>query len=114
MRLNHPERSIKGRLPIKALVIFAILVLALLGGLFHHHESASDSSACSYCHVGVQTPVIDLADALVAPFFAAVGSVAPTLVSDLPRTVHFSTLIPRAPPITIHPAMLWEGCVGLV
>jgi hypothetical protein len=94
--------------------IVAILVLGLLGGLFHHHESASDSAACSYCHAGVQTPEIDLAGALVAPSFAAVGSVAPVQPFGFPRIVQVSTLIPRAPPRTTHPVMFCEGCVGLV
>jgi hypothetical protein len=71
MRFEHPERSIRGRVPTKALAIVAILVLGLLGGLLHHHESASDSVACPYCHAGVQTPVIHLV--LVALCFAAVG-----------------------------------------
>jgi hypothetical protein len=114
MRHKHSERSIRGQFPLTGLAIVAILVLVLLGGLFHHHESASDSAACSYCHAGVQTPVVDLAGALVTPSFAAVGSVAPAQPSDFPRISHFSTLVPRAPPVPNHPLMFWEGCVGLV
>jgi hypothetical protein len=114
MRPKHSERSVRGQFPIAGLAIVAILVLGLLGGLFHHHESASDSAACSYCHAGVQTPLVGLANALVTPCFAAVGSVAPAQPSGFPRIVHFSTLVPRAPPVPNHPVMFWEGCVGLV
>jgi hypothetical protein len=113
MRLKHPERSIRAQVPIKAIAIVAILVLGLVGSLFHHHESASESAACSYCHAGVQTPVMDLAGALVAPSFAVVGFVTLARLSRLPRIVQFSTLIPRAPPTTMHPATFWEACVGL-
>jgi hypothetical protein len=114
MRLSHLERSIRGQFPTKGIAIVAILVLGLLGGLFHHHESESDSAACSYCHSGVQTPVAHLAAALVAPFITAVESVTRTWTAHLPQIVHFSTLIPRAPPVTTDPAVYREGCAGLV
>src|SRR5258706_589143 len=84
--------------PIKALAIVAILLLGLLGGLFHHHESASESAACSYCHAGVQTLPIDLSGALITPLFAVVGVVTPARASDPPRIVPSATLVPRAPP----------------
>jgi hypothetical protein len=67
-------QNFRGRFPVMRLAIVAILVLVLFGGLFHHHKYESDSTACSYCHAGVQTPVIDLGGASAAPFIAAVGS----------------------------------------
>ena len=60
------------------------------------------------------TDLLDLAGALVATTFAVVELLAPTRPSHLPGAVHFSTLIPRAPPATTHPVMFWEGCVGRV
>ncbi len=111
---TQSERSIPGEFAINAVFIVAILVLGLLGGLFHHHRSGVDYDACSYCHAGAQTALLDLAGALVATTFAVVECLTPTRPSHLPRAVHFSTLIPRAPPATTHPVMFWEGCVGLV
>jgi hypothetical protein len=112
MRLKHSERSTWGQFPTMEFAIVAILVLGLLGGLFHHHESASDSAACSYCHAGVQTPEIDLAAALVAASFAVVGFVTLSQPSCLPRSVRFSTLIPRAPPSQLIPSffgrVVWD------
>jgi hypothetical protein len=104
----------RGQFPTYGLAIVAIVILGLLGGLFHHHESASDSAACSYCNTGIEAPVPDLAAALVAAFLVAIGSVTPTGPSHFPRIVRFSSLVPRAPPLTIDPPAFWEGCVGLV
>ena len=103
LRLTYPERSIGEQFRIKALAIVVILVLGLLGGLIHHHESAGDFDACSYCHAGFQRPVIDLSVALAATTFAVVGLVAPSRPACLPRVVHYSTLVPRAPPDTTVP-----------
>lgn len=114
MKVKHPARSIRERLPSKALAIVAVLVFALFGCLFHHHESAPESAACSYCQAGVQTPVIDLAGALVATTSAVLGFVTPARPSRLPRVVRFLTLVPRAPPATTHPVAFWEGCAGPV
>ena len=114
MRLEQLKRSIWRQFPIKGLVIVALLILGLLGGLFHHHESQAESAACLYCHAGVQAPVTDLASTLVAPSFAFVATVEADLPSAPPRIFTFSKLIPRAPPVTTHPAMFWEGYVGLV
>jgi hypothetical protein len=114
MSNTHPERSIREKFATNAVLIVAILVLGLLGGLFHHHASGVDYDACSYCHAGVQTAALDLAGALVATTFAVIESVTPTRPSHLPRVVHVSKLVPRAPPVTTHPVMFWEGCVGLV
>ena len=99
---------------MKALAVVAVLVVVLLGGLSHHHTSAADADACSYCHVGLETRVIDLTAAGLRPPLASIGYITPTRPSRLPRIVHFLTLIPRAPPITTHPVMFREGCVGLV
>ena len=95
------------------LAIVAVLVLGLLGGLFHHHESESESAACSFCHAGVQIAVADPAGALGAPFFEAVGSIAPTWPSRIPRIVHYVTLVPRAPPATTHSVVFGEGAVDV-
>lgn len=114
MRLKHPRWCIRAQYSTKPIAIVAIFVLGLLGGLFHHHESARDADACSYCHAGAQAPPIDPATALVAPFLAAVGSVTPTRTSALSRNVQLSTLVPRAPPITTHFLVFWEGCIRVV
>jgi hypothetical protein len=112
MRLKNPARSSRNQVPVKALAIVAVLLLGLLGGLLHHHESAKESDACSYCHAGFQTPVIDLARALIATTFAAFGFVVPAWPAYLPQ-VHFSTIPPRSPPATTHPELFWECCAGL-
>jgi len=114
MSLSFPNLSIAEGVPARALVIVAILVLGLLGGLFRHHESASDSAACAFCHAGVQTPVPDLAGTLFATGAAVVGFIPPVLPSRLPGVAHFSTLIPRGPPVATHPVMFREGCMGVV
>ena len=93
------------RFPTIAVAIVIILILGLLGGLFHHHESESDQIACSYCHAGLQTPVFDLAGALVVTTFAPVGFVTPRRASRIPRLVQSSTLVPRAPPATTFAVM---------
>lgn len=108
MRLKRPLRSGRPRLTT-ALVVVAVLVVVLVGGLFHHHESETESAACSCCHAGLQTPVADLG-ALVTVRFVVVGFLSSTRPSRIPNLVHFSTLIPRAPPVVTHPVVLWEGC----
>jgi hypothetical protein len=112
-RLMHPERNIREQFPFKALALVAILVLALLGGLLHQHKSASDADACSYCHAGIETPVLDLGAALVATNSAVVGFTTPARPSRPRPVVPFSTLVPRAPPATTYPVIFWEGCAGL-
>jgi hypothetical protein len=114
MRLNHPERRIGVPLSSwKAIALIAVLILALLGGLFHRHASASESAACPICHAGGQTPVADLAGALAAPFLTTVGFVSPARSELVAHIFKFSKLIPRAPPIATHPVMFREGCAGL-
>jgi hypothetical protein len=105
MRFRDSERSIRERFPAIAFAIVTVLVLGLLGGLLHHHESESDEISCCYCHVGLQTPVSDLASALVVATFAPVGFVTPGWPSRIPRVIHFSTLVPRAPPVTTLPGL---------
>ena len=114
MRLNHPVTSIRGKFPIKVLALIAILLLALLGGLFHYHESETGAAACSYCQARAQRPVIHLARNLVAPLFETAGVVTPTRPTQLPHIVRISKLVPRAPPITVHPVVFWERGAGLV
>jgi hypothetical protein len=101
-------------LPIRVLALVAILLLGLLGGLFHHHESETEAAACSYCHAPAQKPVIDLAGTLVAPSFETVGIVTPARPAQLLQIVRFSKLVPRAPPTTAHSVVFWEGGAGLV
>jgi len=91
------------RFPTIALVIVAVLVLGLLGGLLHHHESESEAAACCYCHCGLQTPIFDLAIALVATSFAPVGFVTPSPPIRVPSVIHFFLVVPRAPPATAIP-----------
>ena len=113
MKGTQAGRNVRHRFSGKALAIVGILVLGLLGGLLHHHDSESDSDACSYCHAGVQTPVIDLAVTLVATTFAVVGFVGPRRPVCLPQVVRRPPFVPRAPPSTTHPAASWEGWVGI-
>ena len=113
MKLRRTERSIKTRFRITGTAIVAILILGLFGGLFHHHESESDCAACSYCHAIVQPAVIDLVNDLVAPSLQFMGVVFRTRAACLPRTVQFSTLVPRAPPSTTQPVVFWESGVAL-
>ena len=111
---THPELRIRKEVGLKAAGIVAILILGLVSGMVHHHACASDYKACSYCHAGVQTAVLDLSGALVAATFAVVELVAPSRPSFLPGVVHFSRLVPRAPPVTTHRDMSSGGCVGFV
>ena len=111
MRIENPARSIRNRVPVKMLAIVAVLLLGLLGGLLHHHESAKESDGCSYCHAGFQTPVINLARALIASTFPAVVFAVPARSAYLPQ-VHFSMIPPRSPPATTHPELFGECCAG--
>ena len=105
MKKRSPEPNVAARLSMMAIATVAVLVLALLGGLFHHHESASDSDGCSYCHTGVQTAVSNLARTVAVPFLDAVGSVDPAQSSEPAAVLVFSTFIPRAPPASTRPAL---------
>jgi len=114
MRLTDPDRSRGNWIPIRDLVAVAVLGLVLFGALLHHHASAAEAATCSYCQAGVETPVPDLAGVLTTTSFVVVWCVTQTPPCRLPRVVHFSTLIPRAPPVTTLPVIFREGCVGLV
>lgn len=105
MRFEHRERSTPEWFPTIGFAIVAIVVLGLLGGLLHHHESESDEITCCYCHAGPQTRVFDLARAWVVTTLAPAGFVTPLRLSCIPRMIHFSTLVPRAPPVTVVPVM---------
>ena len=97
----------------RAVAFIAVLIGLLLGGLFHHHEDASQEAACPYCHTGVQAPVPDLARILPTPFFTVVAVVSSNSVSQWTPVLSFSTLIPRAPPAATLPVVFWESCGSL-
>ena len=92
------------RVPLAAVAIVAILIVGLVGGLFHHHENAAESAACAYCHAGVQTPVSDLARTLPTPFFTIVGTAPIEPVSRWAPVLLPSNTTPRAPPSPTHSA----------
>jgi hypothetical protein len=97
-----------------AVAIAAILLFGLVGALFPHHETAADADECSYCHAGILTPIADLARLLAAPFRAAIAYLDPTPPAPPASLSPRSTLIPRAPPASTHPALFWEGCAASV
>ena len=112
MTLGYWER--KGGVWLSAMraALAAVLVAGLSGALFHHHESDSDCAVCSLCHVGVQAPVIGLADALTGPLFAAIGFVNRVYSCHFARAVQYSTISPRAPPEPPNRASFREECAG--
>jgi len=113
MSAKSRTRHIACRFPTGASVVIAVLVLALLGGLFHHHETASESDACPYCHAVVQTPVADLGRILPTPFFEVIGTVTLAPVGRLVSIRPFLITDPRAPPASTHPALVRESWTGL-
>jgi hypothetical protein len=92
--------------------LVTLVILGLTAGLFHLHGSESACSVCVLCHAGVQAAVTDLASSLASPFLKTVGYVTAVPADFVHWIRHFSTLVPRAPPISTHPAMLREGCAG--
>jgi len=88
----------------------AVLILALLGGLIHHHESESDAAVCSYCHANVQTPVPNLARTLPAPRLIVVATLFLVPVSRWVHAFAVSSPIPRAPPIATPSTLFWKNC----
>ena len=96
MKVRNIGRSTKRGLPAIAFAVVAILILVLLGGLFHHHEPEVEAAACCYCHAGVQSPVFDLAIVWIA--LAPVGLASPALPGRVSGVDRFSKLAPRAPP----------------
>src|ERR1700757_1697526 len=106
MNPRSSSRVVGPRLRLAAMAVFAILIIGLLGGLFHHHQNAAEAAACSYCHAGVQTPVSDLARALPTPFLTIVGTAPIEPVSRWAPVLLPSNTAPPAPPSPTHPASL--------
>lgn len=104
MNPRFSSRIAGPRVRLAATALVAILIIGLLGGLFHHHENETEAAACSYCHAGVQTSVSDLAQTLPAPFFAIVGTAPIEPVSRPAPVLLPSNRTPRAPPSLTHPA----------
>jgi hypothetical protein len=95
------------------MAIIAVLLIALFGDLIHHHDSETESVACSYCHTGAERPIPDLSAVLLEPLFAEVGYVTSALRLRTAAILRFSTLISRDPPASTHPALIWESPAGL-
>jgi len=108
-----PQKKAAGYASVRAIAIVAILLVALFGGTFHHHSSASESTACPVCHTGLEKPATDLATVLADPWFAAVGSVAARPFRNPAPTLLVSGLAPRAPPASTLLAMFRESCAGV-
>lgn len=85
------------QLSIRSAVV-AVLFIALLAGLVHHHNSEAESTACPCCHAGLERPVPLLADLLAAPPLKEVGSIDQVLSPRIQPVVCFATIGPRAPP----------------
>jgi hypothetical protein len=102
------------RVPLAAMAIVALLILGLLGGLFHHHKNEKDAAACSYCHSVIQTPVQDLARNLPSPAFRVVGAAIPNPVSRWAVILPNSSTTPRAPPSATRLVLFWESCAVAV
>jgi hypothetical protein len=113
MMFTSPQQPAAPRILTQRIAIAAVLLVGLFGGLLHHHDSESELITCSYCHVGSQRPIADLAVALTEPSFAEVGYVTSALRLRSAPILRFSTLIPRAPPASTQPASIWESPAGL-
>lgn len=96
------------------IALLAVLVLGLLGGLFHHHQSDSDCASCPLCHVGVQTPVENLVCSLVIPLFNTIGTVSLAQPHEVGRIDRFDPTIPRGPPSRIPLVISGKSRAGLV
>ena len=102
------------RVPLAAMAIVALLILGLLGGLFHHHENEKDADACAYCHSVVQTPVQDLARTLPCTAFRVVGTAIPNPVSRWVEILPNLSTTPRAPPSATRLILFSESCAVAV
>jgi hypothetical protein len=99
MTLKRWNSKFAMRCSAQLIAVAAIVILGLLGGLLHQHESALDAS-CSYCQAGLQTPVKDLVCTLTVPFLEVLGPVDAERPSIFVPAGPISTRTPRAPPVT--------------
>lgn len=111
--LTLPHRRATAFATFRAIAIVAILLVALFGGTFHHHSSASEATACPVCHTVLEKPASDLVSVLANPRFSAVGSVVTAPIRNPAPVLLVSGLIPRAPPASTPLATFWESCAGL-
>jgi len=86
----------------------------LFGAQFHHHPSASEADSCSFCHVGAQTAVADLAADLVSPFLTVAGFVEAAPASPEIAWLLHGPLPPRAPPAGDSPTIFGESRARLL
>jgi hypothetical protein len=97
-RGTYLELNLGNRFCRLGVALVVVLIIGLLGGLFHHHESDSARAACPLCSASVQTPVENLIGALLIRPVITVGMVS----LDSPQSVDllgsFDSTIPRAPP----------------
>jgi hypothetical protein len=100
MTLKRWNSKFAMRCSAQLIAVAAIVILGLLGGLLHQHESASDEASCSYCQAGLQTPVKDLVCTLTVPFLEVFGPVDAERPSISVPARPISTRTPRAPPVT--------------
>lgn len=107
--LGTPNTKLRMRVNVARLFLLALLILALLGGVFHHHQSGSDCAACMLCQGAVQTPDAELAGHLGVPLFKPVGFLSPAAGQFIAGLAQFAPLVPRAPPSPIPLAMFREG-----
>jgi hypothetical protein len=103
----RPLKSLKG------FALIVILILGLLGGLFHHHESDSDCAACALCHASGHVAVTSLAGTIGTPFVPMIEFVNPGSPEPVAQVLPCTKFAPRAPPLATHLAAFREGCAGL-
>jgi hypothetical protein len=105
------ENGLPRHSSIKRVILIALLIIGLFGGLLHQHASDTDCVACVLCHAGGQTSVTDLASALATPFLN-IGATVWAWDEVVPTTPRVAVAVPRAPPVPSHPAMLRNGRTG--
>jgi hypothetical protein len=84
-------------------------MIGLIGGLFHHHESARKMAACAYCHAGSQLSAPDLARTLASPIFGILGAAPVPPVSRFTPVLPASTKVLDRLQIATPPMALWDG-----